>query len=55
MAIWRKFANGETSQPGTIANKLLAEKINYMRAKSKFCIHDNSVKLREPEDFYLLS
>jgi len=28
MAIWRKFANGETSQPGQITNKLLADKIN---------------------------
>ncbi len=55
MAIWTKFANGETMQPGRIANKQLAEKIYSMRTKNKFCMHDNAVKLKEPEDFYLLS
>jgi hypothetical protein len=47
MGIWRKFVNGETSQPGCIANKLLAARIMKMRGVSGHLAHDNEVKLRE--------
>jgi hypothetical protein len=45
MAVWRKFANGETSQPGMINNKVTAEKIHHRRAKASHKVHDNDVKM----------
>ena len=55
MEKWRKFANGEKEQPGTIENKMLAKKIMNHRQIRKFKLTDNDLQLREPQDFYMLS
>lgn len=55
MENWKKFANGEKSQPGPVENKSLAKKIMNMRQDQNYRLNDNSLPLKEPQDFYYLS
>lgn len=52
IGVWKKFVNGETSQPGPINNSVLAEQIMQRRKKCDYPLHDNRLGLKEPEDFY---
>lgn len=53
--LWKKFANGETSQPGPICNRQLVDKIMEKRARHGHLMHDNYVSLPEPADIFMLS
>ena len=55
ISLWKKFVNGETSQPGPIGNSALAELIMQRRKRLDYPMHDNKLMLKEPDDFYQLS
>lgn len=55
---WRKwiaFKGKGGVPPGPISNKPIAERIMNYRMGQKYCVHDNGIHLREPEDVYVLS
>lgn len=53
---WREFVNKRGGLPGVVNNAELASKIMNYREKMQYKqLHDNGIRLREPEDMYFLS
>jgi len=54
---WHSWVSGRpnSSHPGPINNMPIAERIMDFRLTGKHYLHDNGIKLKEPQEIYVLS
>ena len=52
---WRNFVNKQGPMPGAVENKPIADSICKQRMDTNYKIHDNDIKVKEPEEIFVLS